>query len=142
MNATNKGLVKTMDLLFAATFMIDFSHFLIIRLTFYCLYLSIYTLYLHFTPQLGQVQVTSAFTRRPCAPSTLPTATNSKTMPSGTKCPVPYFADPSIRFEHAWHFTRNRIVSAMPRDYQKARLIVKHYSDSCQDYMLRKSSYT
>lgn len=60
-----------------------------------------YTLYLHFTPQLGQVQVTSALTRRPCAPSTFPTATKSKTTPSGTKCPEPYFAVPSIKLEHA-----------------------------------------
>jgi len=83
---------------------------------------------LHFTPQLGQTQVTSAFTRFPWAPSTFPTATNSNTTPSGTKCPDPYFALPSIKLEHAWHFTRNLIVSAIGRDYCLWPAQVKHYS--------------
>lgn len=59
------------------------------------------------------MQVTSAFTLRPCAPSTLPTATNSNETPSGTKWPEPYFAVPSITLEQAWHFTLRRIVSAI-----------------------------
>lgn len=57
--------------------------------------------------------MTSALTLRPCAPSTFPTATKSNTIPSGTKCPEPYLAVPSIKLEQAWHFTLSRIVSAI-----------------------------